>query len=247
MTKAMNAQQPLIGNKAAPLLILLVIGLALLGVFGFSRLYSNNQFHSARNMASKAQGGVTIRDEKQRQEVDLEALLERLSVTDEETRTAAKHKIIQLAGQSQQNRKLVIDTLLGRAEMPAFKFHLDTIQESYFWTSISEIFDELKAVEALDFLIDCLDCSAITGPATNTFHHKPAVRALMGFGELAVPKLSRLLHHPDSLIRYYAAICLGNIGGKEARKAVSEAVIGESDIGVKKVMQQSLAAIDRGQ
>lgn len=244
MTKARDAHQRLTRTKSIPLLVLFTVGLALFGI-GFWGLYLTSQTHMAKPSSLKLHSAVPVTDGRQEPDRRLETLIEELSSPDEDTRIAAKKDLIHFARQSEANRKTVIDKLLGRAEMPAFRSKLATVAGSYFWTSISEIFDELKALEALDFLVDCIDCTAITGHASDSYHHKPAVRALIGFGDLAVPKLSTLLYRPESQIRFYAAVCLGNIRTSDSRRALSQAVTGEADPRVRAEMQGSIDTIDR--
>jgi HEAT repeat protein len=72
------------------------------------------------------------------------------------------------------------------------------------------------------------------------------VGALIVLGEPAVPKLVQTLTNPDPQIRIYAAVCLGNIQGRAARQALTEALSIEPDGDVQKEIRISIAAIDRG-
>lgn len=221
-----------------------IMGLALVGLSSCSQTHLSHQNPPARNPSTSSQA-LLLADKQQKQSVDLEILLKQLSSNDDDIRQDGKKRIIELAQQSEENRQVVIAELLKRVLMPAFKDQLATASGSYVWVSVSEIFATLKAVEAIDFLIDCLDCTAVTQYASDSYRHKPAVRALLGIGQPAIPKLAETLHHPNPQVRIYAAICLGNIGGDAARSALGEATTVEPNNNVRTSLKNSIDAIDR--
>lgn len=112
------------------------------------------------------------------------------------------------------------------------------------WTSVAAIFGTLKAVEALDLLIGCLDCNS--GEASSSAGAYPALRAAIRIGPDAVPKLSAaLFSSPDPHIREFAARALSTIGGKDAKAALERASLTEKDQAVTANIKMSLAAIGR--
>jgi epoxyqueuosine reductase len=65
--------------------------------------------------------------------------------------------------------------------------------------------------------------------------------ALGNWGDpVAVPALARALHDAEALVRGHAAWALGSIGGREARRALEEALGTESDEWVRGELQQVL-------
>jgi hypothetical protein len=95
-------------------------------------------------------------DKRQNQQVDLKSVIEDLSVN-YEIRNKAEARLLELARQSAENRKTVIAELLRAAEMPSLKYRLDTTEGSYLWAGASEVLSDLKAVEAIDMWVACLD------------------------------------------------------------------------------------------
>lgn len=239
-----SEQNPRTESSWARVLLFVTISLAMVGAFWLSRMYFSGQNRPGKSLPSASQA-LLLHDKERKQNVDLMILLEQLSSNDDDIRESGKKRIIELAQQSDENRNIVVAELLKRVSMPGFKYDLVTSSGSYFWVSVSEIFGRLKVVEAIDFLIDCLDCTATTQYASDSYRHKPAVRALLGMGQPAIPKLSETLYHPNPQVRIYAGICLGNIRGDAARSALSDATSGEQDINVLKSIKNSIDAIDR--
>lgn len=96
------------------------------------------------------------------------------------------------------------------------------------WARGSGILGELKAVEALDLLIDHLDLN--DGLFSASMVHQPVVPAVENMGEVAVPKLGfALKHHPNKQIRLAAALCLADIDGPEALHELNSALALETD------------------
>ena len=107
------------------------------------------------------------------------------------------------------------------------------------WARGSGILGELKAVEALDLLIDHLDLS--DGLFSASMVHQPVIPAVQEMGEVAVPKLGfALKHHPRRDIRLAAALCLADIGGSEALRELNSALNSETDKCVRRFITLSL-------
>ena len=82
---------------------------------------------------------------------------------------------------------------------------------------------DLKAIEALDFLVAHLDFSR--GMFSTTMSQQPALHAVQEIGEGAIPKLSDVLRqHPDWRMRMYAVYCISGIGGPAAERTLKEAL-----------------------
>jgi HEAT repeat protein len=86
---------------------------------------------------------------------------------------------------------------------------------------------QVKAVEALDVLIACINCN--DGMHGLSAYRFPAFRALIMIGPEAVPKLVKALSDSAASTRGRAASALGEIGGADAKKALEQALISERD------------------
>jgi hypothetical protein len=205
-----------------------------------------------RSESRAAHSPLTIRhtlflyDKEQGEQTDLASLMEKLSDNNEDIRQSNRKRIIELGQQTNGNRQIVIAELLRRVEAPDFRYQTTTLAGSLFWEEVTQIFYELKAVEAIDFLIECLNCPAVHQYASNTYRHRPAVGALIVLGQPAVPKLAQTLTHPDPKLRFYAAVCLGSIQGDAARQALINALPNEPDLDVQAEIKGAIDAIDRG-
>jgi hypothetical protein len=139
----------------------------------------------------------------------------------------AMDRLLFLGKDSPECRNETISELLQAMNKPNLNFEAD--RSSYFlWSKGAAILGELKAVEALDLLIDHLDLN--DGFFSASMAHQPAVRGVEAMGLVAVPKLGvALQHHPSRNIRLAAALCLVDIGGVEAMDALKQAVSTETD------------------
>jgi len=148
----------------------------------------------------------------------------------------AASKVLDLANESAACRDAVINELvaaLDKADLQndSSAFHL--------WARGSAILGELKAVEALDLLINHLDLN--DGFFSASMTHQPVVLAVERMGALAVPKLGYALKsNTNRDIRLAAALCLADIDGSEARHALSAALDSEKDPCVRRFIMLSL-------
>jgi HEAT repeat protein len=183
-------------------------------------------------------------------DAELELLLAGLSSADTDKREGAKKALIAQAKESEERRQAVVRALLERLDRPDVRSQLLYPSFSYLWASGAEVLCVLRASEAVDFLVRCIDCGAITEPASSTYHHRPAIRALIGMGRIAIPQLSQALYDSKQEVRFYTAFCLGNIGGggvgvEETRAALVRALETETDPDVRVEIEASIATIDR--
>lgn len=228
-------------SNRAKVLLLIALSLTVIVALWFAQSYLRNESRAA--LATRQT--LLLYDKEQQEQTDLIMLMENLSDNNENIREGNRKRIIELGQQSNENRQIVITELLKRVEAPDFRDRLTTRAGSYFWVEVCEIFYGLKAVETIDFLIDCIDCPAISQIVNNRYRHKPAVPALIGLGQPAVPRLAQKLYNPDPQIRIYAAVCLGNIQGDAARQALSDSLRNESDLDVQVEIKRAIDAIDR--
>ena len=114
----------------------------------------------------------------------------------------------------------------------------------YLWANGASLLAELKATEALDLLIANIDLS--DGWSTSISQSNlPALVAILKIGLPAIPRLQVLLSNDsNSYRRNFAAFAIAYIGGSQARRALTNALPGESDSCVKNFLLVSLQAFD---
>ena len=139
----------------------------------------------------------------------LQLLNSSLSSEDDRVRTAAEKELIRLGQGSSEQRKRVIQELLqsvekqddlrnGRCLVLGAKFS--------YWSSVTNIIAELKAVEAIDLLIKTIHCG---NGYSGSLNEEPSLDALIKMGRMAIPKLSKALkQEPNVYIRIRISHCL---------------------------------------
>jgi len=170
-------------------------------------------------------------------EGDIAENIEKLSREGSEGSESAK-RLLSLAGISARCREKTIQRLVLAMDKPG----LDLRDQAtfHFWSIAASILGSLKAVEALDFLINHSYLS--DGLFSTSMRHQPAVRAIIAMGSVAVPKLNDALRHDKNReIRLTVALCLVSIGGPEATESLKQALLTESDACVSRFIELSLA------
>jgi HEAT repeat protein len=110
------------------------------------------------------------------------------------------------------------------------------------WREGALLLGDLKATQSLDFLLSHIRMT--DGEFSMTMTHQPALEGIVRMGSVAIPKLKRLLRNQDWQSRHYAVYCLARIGGTQARSALQQAVVIESDSCVKHFMVVSIRMIN---
>jgi len=171
-------------------------------------------------------------------QADIVTEVKRLSRDTIEAREAVKRLLI-LARITPECRAKTIEELVLAMNKPHLDFQAD--RPSFFqWSTAASVLGELKAVEALDFLIDHSNLN--DGEFSASMSHQPAIGAIIKMGSAAVPKLSDALkHNQNREIRLAVALCLSAIGGQEATEALKQALATESDKCVRRFVELSLA------
>jgi hypothetical protein len=135
-------------------------------------------------------------------------------------------------------------TALMRAMDQASKDTTNRNENYSLWQHGADMLAELKATEALDLLIANIDLT--DGWSTSlSEHHVPALAAILKIGAPAIPKLETVLSKDsDRSRRIFAALAIAYIGGRQAKKALTSALPGETDTCVKKFVKVSLQAFN---
>lgn len=158
-----------------------------------------------------------------------------------EVRTDSEKKLIDFAQSSPAKRELVINKLLNsvnaESELDGTHTVLDT--SFLFWTSVTNIFVELNATEAIDVLIRCVHCS---NGMTGNFGEPPASFALVRMGKPILPRLAKALNlESDSYKRIRIVLCISRIGGTEAVSDLEQALQSESHRDVRELIEFNLS------
>jgi len=161
------------------------------------------------------------------------SLIGKLRSADQRKRERAKRLIVIFAGRSSSARECVIDRtvkIVSEVSTSADRgVELFWKSPSRFeeWSGATDILGTLKAPQAIDPLIDCLDCNdGRFGLGIGRF---PATKAIIRFGSQAVPKLEAALQQKPPGIRIMIVQALHAIGGEKAKLILLEALKSETD------------------
>ena len=177
--------------------------------------------------ASITWNAIMPRNQDQSGENNAAILVRKLQSDREGERAQAKKGLRLLVQASAQSREQVIRELikLVRGSEPILRASSTAHYDA--WTYAAELLGQVKAVEALDVLIACLDCN--NGMHGLSSYRFPAFRAVIMIGSGAVPKLIDALSNSGASTRGRAASALGEIGGADAKKALEQALSSERD------------------
>jgi HEAT repeat protein len=188
--------------------------------------------HQERLFVAHANGGVGLnspvnRNENQTTTDEVSKLLQKLQSADDRDRKQAKKELGALARGSSEGREEAISELIKFVEGSNNRLRLSSEAHYDAWESAVALLGELKATEAIDSLIACIDCNDGTGGLS--FDRYPALKALTKIGAEAVLKLTAALSDPRFNTRKYAALALGEIGGQRATPAMEQALLMEQN------------------
>ncbi len=213
----------------------------------FSHTFGFGEFACGRHNIQKSDSTKVAKDSKDLTanapgniDSHILALVSSLSSEDETVRVNAERELVSFQT-SQEKRKIVIQELLESVRQQGELDGTHTILTStvfVYWRSVTQIFAELKASEAIDAMIKCVHCS---NGYTGTMGEPQASYALVRMGDIAVPKLSEaLLHEPDGYKRVKIVLCLSRIGGPKTRQALKRALRFEKEKAVREHIEFAL-------
>lgn len=169
------------------------------------------------------------------------ALISSLWSANTDVRTDSEKRLIAFAQSSPPKRELVISKLLSsvNAEKELDGKH-NVLESSFlFWQSVTNIFAELDAKEAVAVLIRCVQCS---NGFSGNMGEPPASYALVLMGKPVLPALSNALSQErDAYKRMKMVLCISRIGGPEAISYLEQALQFESHKDVREAIQFNLA------
>jgi hypothetical protein len=153
-----------------------------------------------------------------------------------EDQSQVPEELLKIAARSAESRARVIDSLMDVVEDLSAR---DESPIAIQWMKAVNVLGQLRAVEAVDSLINSLGHSGQNG-IIMSLSIDPPHRALLEIGEPAVPKLVGALTHPDHYIRTRAAWLLVEIEEERARDAIQAALEKETDEKVSCEFQRTL-------
>jgi HEAT repeat protein len=158
--------------------------------------------------------------------VQVDTRIRNLKSDDKDEREIAKKEIIELSEKSPAYRQHVIKALMEIVTLSGGREELIRNPTRFLvWKESVDILGTIKATEAIDLLVDCLDCnSGASGLGPGRY---PATVSVIKIGEEAVPKLAAALEGQSAGLRYMAVQALYSIGGDSARKALEKASLRE--------------------
>jgi HEAT repeat protein len=177
--------------------------------------------------ASVSWSAIMPRKQDQSGENKAAILVRKLQSDREGERTLAKKGLRSMARTSAQSREQVIRELVKLVGGSEAVLRASSTVHYDAWSFAAELLGQVKAVEALDVLIACINCN--DGMHGLSAYRFPAFRALIMIGPEAVPKLVKALSDSAASTRGRAASALGEIGGADAKKALEQALISERD------------------
>src|SRR5258708_22825901 len=177
----------------------------------------------------------------------IDELIARLGSKSREERTRTENELLGLAARSLQTHRTIIDRLILRSEaMQLNRLQANSRDHFLVWLIANHLFQKLLATDAIDLLITNINYG--DGYTGNGSDHYPGKDSLIILGADAVPQLSKaLLINKDGWTRSQVALCLGNIGGAEAKLALEHALKTELDRDVGRYIEFSIATISREQ
>jgi hypothetical protein len=111
-------------------------------------------------LTSVSLGGLTRYQEKEPQNPPLEKLLQDLRFGNESERSAAKVILVEQSNISITARATIIKELLNSIKGPNRSTEFLRNPDLYLqWKQAVDLLDAIRAVEAIDGLIECLDCN----------------------------------------------------------------------------------------
>jgi hypothetical protein len=212
------------------MVIKFVVGLIVIFLWSCTATIKKPSMEASRNSFTRNQCGL---------EIDVyDAINNGLSSEEWDHNNQTRKTLLLYADKSSECRTEIVKGLIDAMNKPNVNFVLD--ERSYhLWSMGSAILGELKAVEALDVLIDHLDLN--DGNFSASMVHQPAVHGVEKMGVIAVPKLRLALQYNKNRdIRLAAALCLADIGEPEAMNAMKVALSSQTDKCVRQFIELSL-------
>jgi hypothetical protein len=168
-------------------------------------------------------------------------LVNELQSENKNIRKRAKKRLTALSKISQKSRKQVVEELIKMIGRPDIRSNIFSTSRYDGWEFAVKLLGSLKATEAMDALISCIDCN--NGIIGGSLHWFPAAEAIVMMGEDAVPKITDRLNNAPLLVRRYLVWILGEIGGEKAIKSLEDQESKETDQEIKTSIKAILRSL----
>jgi hypothetical protein len=150
--------------------------------------------------------------------------------------------LVDQSRRSAECRSALIQAIIKTMDSPETSFK-DRATKINVWREGAWILEDLRATEALDYLVAHLDVS--TGVFSTTMSQKLAFRPIISIGEPAIPKLKQVLReNHDANVKLDSIYCISAIGGRMALDSLREVLPFESDPCVIRFIKASIEALD---
>jgi HEAT repeat protein len=182
---------------------------------------------------------LTLRQQDQNADEQVSKWVRDLGSNNSNERSAAKEALLNLSTRSAATRDVVIKQLLKIIKLPdkGAEFVKSPARYSE-WREAVDVLGLMRATEAIDDLVDCLDCNnGVAGLAVDRF---PATVSIIKIGGAAIPKLSEAIQDRRPFTRHLAAMALSQIGGDKAKSELEKASAKEKDRDVSFTMRNLL-------
>lgn len=175
------------------------------------------------------------------------ALLKQLKFGNESQQSEAKEKLLALGNSSAERRGEIVVELVKLVSNPDRVRRRLLVDDQGYRTFkiVIDLLGRLRAIEALESLIACLDCNdGRYGESASTF---PVQGAIAAMGDAAIPFLEKALSSAPPQIRVRTATTLAMIGTDRARAILENASRNEKDEDVKWAIRIALRGLDSRQ
>ncbi len=153
---------------------------------------------------------------------NIDVAIDDLYYQDKIIRDIGSDNLLKIACKSNQAKELVIEALTKVLKDKKLLTYQKEIRYKT-WYQAVYLLGELKAVTALDLLVDNLDYT--NDQNTTTENYYPALDAIVKIGDVAVPKLAKsLLENKNITIKTNIIRALDKIHTKAARQALEQVV-----------------------
>ena len=173
-------------------------------------------------------GTILASQSQQNEAFQIKAQLDELRSSNQNEREKARKAILEFSTKSADARLYIIKALIRIAKVPNGNAELMKSNERFWeWKESVDILGIMKATEAIDVLMECLDCNN-TAPGLAPEWY-PATKAIIKIGTDAIPKLTEAMRHKSPSVRFMAAQALFAIGGDRSKDALEKALLIEKD------------------
>lgn len=195
--------------------------------------------HPVTRLGCPQESSKTVDDRNQ-----VARLIEVIDHGSQKEQQRASRQLVLLAGRNNVGREETIKRLISFVGAPNIRSEIIGSEQKYraFKVAVA-ILGELRATEALDILVACLDCNDLQAGDSAARH--PVTVAIARVGEAAIPALTKGFAAESAAVRMQAAEALAIIGGDSAKRVLERALSTEQDEIVRGSIRSALAVVGK--